>query len=411
MALGLLSGVIIARTLGPADKGAIALYTMMVSFLATLGNPGLGAANVFLVGSGRLRAQQAWANSWWLSWILGTVLGLMVFFCLPLLGILFKRPIDMGHLYIALVGLPLAILLDCQLNLLRGLQRIGGFNSAQLLRQAARLIFIAALVAGLGYGVSGALWAANLSMGLAIVLTAMMLRKQGALRLTPSFAGLRDSLAYGLKLQPGQIVQFLNYRLDLFLLAAMADSRQVGLYTTAVFIAELVWYIPNGVNIVLYPAVSASRDDAQARKLSIRAMKHSLLWSLALAAALALAARWLIALLYGQAFLPAASALRVLLVGMVAMVPAKLALNHLAGIGRPQYLTYAAILGMAATLGLDLWLIPRWGFMGAAWASSGSYAAIGIASILWLKQHAGIGLKEILIIKHEDIDEYFRYLS
>lgn len=411
LALGLASGIIIARCLGPADKGAVALYTMMIGFLATLGNPGMGAANIFLVGRGRLGACQAWANSWWLSWIMGTALGLLTFFCLPLFSILFQRPVDMGHLAIALIGLPPAILLDCQLNLLRGLQRIGWFNAAQLARTAARLIFVALLVAGLGYGLAGALWAANLSLGLAVVLTAMMLRRQGGLQLTPSLAGLKASLAYGLKLQPGQIVQFLNYRLDLFFLAALADSRQVGLYATAVFIAELVWYIPNGINIVLYPAVSASRDDAQARQISIRAMRHSMLWSVALAVALGLASRPMINLLYGQTFDPSAQALRILLLGMLAMVPAKLALNHLAGIGKPQYLTYAALLGLAGTTALDLWLIPRWGFIGAAWASVGSYLISFGGSLYWLKKHAGIGPGQGLLIRKPDLAEYQRWLG
>lgn len=411
LALGLGSGVIIARLLGPSAKGAITLYVMLTGALATAGNLGLGAANVYLVGSGRVAARTAWANSWWLSWTAGLGLSAAAFFAAPLAGLALRKPADMSLLAVALAGLPLAILFDCQVNLLRGLQRVGRFNLAVLLRHGVRLAALLVLVAWLEWGAAGALWAVNISLVLASAAAGYWLGRERAVSLMPSLNDFGRSLGYGLKALPGQMLQFLNYRLDLFILAAFWDSGQVGLYATAVFAAELVWHIPNGVNAALFPAVSAKEDSRLAAELSSRAMRHSVFWSLMLAAVMAAAAGPAIDFLYGKDFAPSAAALRILLLGAVAMVPAKLALNHLAGTGRPQYLSYAALLGLAMTVFLDLALIPRWGMMGAAWATSAAYLLVAGAGLYWMRRHGGAGLQESLFIRPEDFSQYHRLLG
>jgi len=411
LALGLGAGVLVARTLGPTAKGTIALYTMMAAVLATVGNLGLGAANVHLVGSGRATAERAWANSWWLSWTSGTGLAVAAFFLSPLLALALAKPIDMSLLAIALAGVPLAILLDCQLNLLRGLQRMRLVNLAAAARQALRLLLLMLFILFLKQGTSGALWALNIGLALASLLAFLLLRRQTAVSLRPSFHLLRESLGYGIKVQPGQVLQFFNYRLDIFLLALFWNSREVGLYTTATFAAELLWYIPNGINLVLFPTVSGTKDSREAGRLSAPIIRHTLLWTAILALGLGIAAEVLVTALYGENFRTAAHALRVLLLGVVAMAPGKLALNHLAGIGKPQYLTYAALAGLAATVALDLALIPRFGMMGAAWASAAAYTLTGAAGIWWLKRQAGVGLRESLVIRSQDLDLYQRTLG
>jgi O-antigen/teichoic acid export membrane protein len=410
LVLGLGSGVIIARWLGPSAKGTVTLYVMLAGALATAGNLGLGSANVHLVGSGRMSASKAWAGSWWLSWIVGLGLAAGAFFAAPLVGLALRKPADMNLLTAALAGVPLAILFDCQANLLRGLQLVGRFNLAMLSRHGSRLAALLALVAWLGLGVPGAIWAVNLSLAAAAALSAFWLWRNRAVSLMPSLNDLGRLLKYGLKAMPGQLLQFLNYRLDLFILGAFWDSRQVGLYATAVFAAELIWHIPNGINIALFPAISAEPDPAKAAELSSRVMRHSVFWCLLLAVAMAAAAGPVVDLLYGKDFAPSAAAWRVLLLGAVAMVPAKLALNHLAGIGRPQYLSYAALLGLAATATMDLALIPRWGMMGAAWASSAAYLLVALAGLYWLKRHGGAGLRKSLIIRAGDFNQYHRLL-
>jgi O-antigen/teichoic acid export membrane protein len=406
MVLGLACGVIVARYLGPTAKGAIALYGLIAGFLALAGNLGLGLANVHLAGSGQIAPGRAWANSLYMALLTGSLLAVMTIFLFPVLGIIVKRPVDMGLLGIVLCGAPLLLLLDYQINLLRGLGDLAGFNQSGLLRQAGRLLALGLLVAVFKGFVASALWAANISILLAVLWSGFRLTKKTALSLIPSWIVLKKSLSYGLKGQPGQIIQFFNYRLDLILLALFWTNREVGIYATAVFLAEMIWYIPAAVSTVLLPAVSSADSEARAKNISLKAIRHTVFLSLAAAIALALSAQWLISALYGAAFVPAVRALQILLFGVVMLSPAKLIVSHLAGVGKSQYVSYLALSGLGLTLLLDLILIPKFGMMGAAWASAAAYSCSGLLSLFWLKRHLKVEIVPSLILNKEDWQEY-----
>jgi O-antigen/teichoic acid export membrane protein len=406
LALGLLSGVVVARWLGPTAKGAIALYTVIAGFLSLIGNMGLGLANVHLTGSRQLDPSRAWANSLWFSLLAGSLLAVGTVFLFPILGIAIKRPIDMGLMGIALFGVPLLLLFDYQANLLRGAGDIRGYNITGFIRQAGRFALLALLVAGMGGQVGPALWSANISLALCLLWGGYRLHRSVGISLRPSWRGFKQSLSYGLKGQLGQIVQFFNYRLDMILLAAFWTNREVGIYATAVFLAELIWQIPAAVSTVLLPAVSSADDSLQAAALSIMAIRHTVFWSLAAALVLGLASEPLVTLLYGENFSGSVWPLRVLLLGIVLLSPAKLVVSHLAGAGKPQYVTYLALSGLGLTVLLDLALIPHFGIMGAAWASAMAYGCSGAISLVWLRRHLGTGLRQGLLLQKEDWQAY-----
>jgi O-antigen/teichoic acid export membrane protein len=157
---------------------------------------------------------------------------------------------------------------------------------------------------------------------------------------------------------------------------------------------------------VLLPAVSAMDDAGQGARHSARAIRHTVLWSLAAALLLAALARPLVGLLYGPAFGAAVPALWVLLAGVVALAPGKLAVSHLAAVGKAQYVSYMALAGLGLTVALDLLLIPRFGIIGAASASAAAYACSSIASLWWMRRETGIGLRQSLVPLRQDWLDY-----
>lgn len=400
---GLASGVVIARCLGPAAKGAVAVYALAAGFLALAGNLGLGMANVHLVARGEIEPRRAWANSLAVSLVLGVPMSVAAVFAAPLLGIALRRPPDMALLGIALGSVPLLILFDLQLNLLQGAGDIAGSNRGGVARQALRLAALLPLVALFPGGTAGALWSANVALAGGNLWCLILLRRRGAVALLPDWQCLSRSLGYGLKTLPGQLVQFFNYRLDLLMLALFWTNREVGVYSAAVFMAELVWYIPQAVITVLLPRVSAAGTAQQGLAMTARAIRHTVLWSVLSAVALAAVAPLLIGLLYGPAFADAVPALWVLLLGIAALAPGKLAVAHLAGDGHPQYYTYLALVGVGISVALNLALIPRFGIIGAAAASAAAYAVSGALALRWLRARTGVGLRRSLLVRREDL--------
>ncbi|MEP7356423.1 MAG: oligosaccharide flippase family protein [Anaerolineales bacterium] len=164
--------------------------------------------------------------------------------------------------------------------------------------------------------------------------------------------------------------QALSRNADVVLLSAIRGPAEVGMYQVA---AQIVGYTAN----MLTPMGQAILPDLQRsiglpRPQWMRRLRHVTLFvgGLSLVGALAvyLLAPWMIHLVVGDKFLPAAGAVRIMIWSMVFsgalfwLFPLMLALRY-------QWLRVASvILSGASQIAFLALLVPRFGYQGAAWA-------------------------------------------
>src|SRR5262249_22501503 len=75
--------------------------------------------------------------------------------------------------------------------------------------------------------------------------------------------------------------------------------------------------------------------------------------------------------LFGEAFAPAAGGLAVIIWSVVFMFANTLSMQALFAFDREKTITQIAAVTLLVNLGLNLWLVPRFGFVGACWATLG----------------------------------------
>jgi O-antigen/teichoic acid export membrane protein len=194
----------------------------------------------------------------------------------------------------------------------------------------------------------------------------------------PSLPLARTIAGYGIRAQVGGVLSLLNLRLDFLILGALAGPAVLGTYAIASKFAELLKILPMALTYVLYPKYSnqtRSAAAASARELLPRAAA-----TVALAAVpLWLAATYLLPIVYGPAFRSAVEPAHILLLGLSAEGVAGVITAFLYGIGRPGLNSIAMGFGVVVTVALDLLLIPRFGAVGAAVASSAAYVSSTMA--------------------------------
>jgi len=186
----------------------------------------------------------------------------------------------------------------------------------------------------------------------------------------------KGSAKYGLKCYFGNLAQFLNYRLDMFLVAIFLTPIAVGFYSISVGIAEKLWMLPGSIATVLFSKISSLKD-VEANNITSRVARHTFFIIFVISLFLAILAKPLIKILFGSAFLPSLAPLLILLPGVIALGGAKTLTADLAGRGRPEVGTIASFISLAVNVPLNLWLIPKWGISGAAFASSIAYIFSG----------------------------------
>ena len=83
----------------------------------------------------------------------------------------------------------------------------------------------------------------------------------------------------------------------------------------------------------------------------------------------------------------------------------------LMGRGFPLYGSQAAALGFTITMVLDLLLIPRWGMVGAASASTVAYSLSAFYIIYRYSLTSGISWGDFLLLRSKDVSLIFKRLT
>ncbi len=384
--LATLNAAVIARILGPSGKGILALTVLMPNVFALFLSGGISVANVYYTGQKRYDLPTLSANAMAIT-VMATALGIVIAAGLYASGLMAKLlpGVPLGLLALALLGLPFSLLNNYFTSLLQGLQRISQINLASLIQRSSLVALSILLVAGLGWGLIGAVLAVLASSVLAVAVLSVMLHRCGA-RFWPRWNSLviKTTLKFGLRGYVANVLQFFNYRLDLFLVNYFLGPSSTGIYTVAVAMAEMLWYLPNAVGFVIFPKAANTTAEAMNR-FTPRVFRLTLALTAAGAVALAIIGKPFIEIVYSPAFASAYGPMLALLPGVVLLGGGKVLTNEIAGRGYPQYNSIASGASLVLTVGLDLWLIPRLGVLGAAVASSVAYVAIFILALVFYR--------------------------
>ena len=288
-------------------------------------------------------------------------------------------------------------------GILLGSGQLARFNKSQWFVPLARFALVLLFLGVLGWAVEGAVLAETLS--LALVLPLLFLGSA----LPVKFGHLDLSLMgrmlkLGIKFAAALLMINLLYRVDVLMLTELSTLDQVGAYSLASNIGELLWQLPGAISVAVL--MHAARDSGGADFLS-RVPQIARLTTLAClvgAVVFAVALPALIPLIYGDEFGKTAFMVQILLPGIVAFAAFKIVHMALVGDGSPWPAVAAAFPALVINVLLNFLLIPRYGGDGAALASSISYLiATGILLAMFCKSRS-ISMASMVVLSRSDFE-------
>jgi O-antigen/teichoic acid export membrane protein len=192
---------------------------------------------------------------------------------------------------------------------------------------------------------------------------------------------MRSILSYGARVYPASISGYFNYRADTLLIQALlvSSAGPLGLYSMAVTMAELIFYIPDAVTTIFMPTIAGSTADSADAKLG-RVSRMTFLVTASCAIAL-IPVAWLGIHLVLPRFIDCLPAFLVLLPGVVSLSLAKVMTSYISGRGKPGPVSVGSGITLFLNLGANVILIPTYGIVGAAAASLLSYTALAVMMI------------------------------
>lgn len=408
--LSMITGIITARMLGPHKRGVFALVYLFASTVVTFGKLGLSQASVYSIRRDRIPPERVAANALFVALALGGVLALGAWVFREHLLATFLRGVPVWAVMISLPLIPV-LLFESYFNAI--IQALGQFG----LYNRRMMIGTASLVTGMFVFlvlIRGDLEAAILVVALNPIMMDTWLLvtvwRMLHMRLRVDFRLLGRELRFGVKSHVQVLAQHLHLRADVYLVAYFLNPSEVAFYVMAVRLAEFMLDIPRSVGMVLYPRL-ASLDDPEMYRLSAQGCRRTLLVTSCAAVAISLIGPLLIVLWYGRAYAPAAKPLPLISMGIVMMSVLVLLTQTFTSRGKQQVNIAVGFVALGGNLGLNLFLIPAMGIVGAALSSAISYsAAAGLLIVLFLRE-SGLSLGDVLVPKVEDLQFFWSLVT
>lgn len=381
--LGFGASVIIARALGPAGYGLIALVSLVLAVADTLGDFGLTYAAVRAVARtlGPEPARARWLSQGFFSLALITnALSALAGFLLagPIARLVLGRPEADPLLRLAMVGLIAVAANGFAMALLQSLRRFTQLAALQILTAGTYLIGILVLAATNRLDVAPVvlLGAVNPLVGFVVGLRAL---PQGFFSLRESVApparrAWTELAGFGKWLWVSAILSLLAAQLDLAMLSRWAPAAVVGVYALAFNLAMKMDIVNQTRLTVLLPGVSSLQTSDEMRAFVMRSLKRS---AVLVAGVLLLIPffRPFIVTFYGPVYADAVRALLVLTVVVLFDLVTTPAILLGFPLDQPRALAASDGVRVAILVAAGWLLIPPFGPIGAALARLASRVA------------------------------------
>lgn len=406
--IGIATGVLTARFLGPDDRGLLTLLLLLPRTITSFGNVGIDTASIYQHRRDNVPIGTLFWNAFIYTVVVAGVAALIVWnWRQPLLGALVARA-DPWYVIIPLLTVPFLMSVQMSGALARARQDFSTYNRRTLLEKILTLVGLGIVFSML----TGTVWQCLLVFLLIPAVVALWLcwdlrRYLGS---GPDLGVFRKSLGFGIKSYFQNLSQHIHHRADLYLVALFLTNAELAFYSIGANLAERVLLVPNSLGMVLFPRLVSS-SAADAAQLTARAARHTALFGFATAVPVLLFGEWLIRLLYGSAYLSAAVPMYIVITGVLFIGVTRILMRYITSVNKHQYNALMVLGAAGVNVVLNLALIPRFGIVGAALASLVTYTLQSAFALYVFRQLTGLPVGACIVPTPADVSHLGRVLQ
>ncbi len=408
---GFVASIIIARVLGPEEKGVYSLAFLFQGLMVNFLDVGIGRSTVYHVGKKMFSLKELLGANIALSSLIGIVSmaagTLFVFF----LDKIIFPDVPKKYLLLALMLVPLYLFLNYIVNIFLGLQKIKIYNFFQSSLSLLLLVFLLVLLFFGKITITAAIISQILAYLFSIAAAFFAAKTFAAGFCLPrELAIYKSIIGYGFKSYLGNIITFFQYRINMFLISIFLNPLAVGFYSIAAGLAEQIWIISEASGSMLFARVVSETDGKKLKEFTPMICRNVIFATFAMCVFLFFIGPSLITFFYSFRFYDSVAPFRILMVGIVAMSGWRILSNDLYGRGLPMINAFISAFSIVFTVALGVLIIPIWGIIGAAWATSLSYALVFILVLFIYKKISQNAISDIIFIKKTDLNLQFNIL-
>ena len=409
--LGLVGSVILARWLGPNQRGVFDAIILIPTILQYFVNFGLSSATVYFTAQPNSNKNAIWSSLLLIGFIQSVIGFLLGWFIVELyLQKYFINSIYLGHLY--LLTVPMGLFGMYATYMLQGASHFKITNFLKCIVPIGYCIGILWLKFHHNLSIENLVYLQLVIQFSYLIIAVFFLYKifltYFLFKIEYDF--IRQMLTYSVKIWFGDISQLVNSRVDQFLIGVFLSSQELGIYTVAISVAGFTGIFANAVRTIMLPSIIGRKSFQEKITETLNFFKKYWFFSIFFHAIFALILPFLIPFVFGNTYSESIIICQILIVGSF-FVNAKTVLSGgVLGMGFPEILSYVEAIGMIISIILSILLIRINGLIGISIAISLASFCQFLGLVIFTHKK-GIPYKKIFYTSRNKLNENFKWLK
>lgn len=396
--ISFIGGIILARFLGPSDRGVWAIYLYTLTLVSLFVNAGIAEASIYMLNKEDGSKTNTVSSLITHQILVCAILGLATFFCYRFFEV------DLLDFFLLALCTVMVIFNSLFRHFLLAEKDIKKYNLSVVLENVC-FVLLLLFFCFKGLTILNVILSYLVSIGVATTYLLVQIKTKFKIRLfqKKDYSIIKKGYSFGFSLFFTGLGGFGLQRINFYVLDFFSGSKMVGLFTVASAIPAIYENIPQQMSTIAYTYTSGEMEDDYRKKIATGIVKGVFYCMIVGILPIAIFPEAIVKLIFGEAFAGIGFTMIVLCVSAILLGISGILFNMLAGIGKSGYGTSLTIINLSITLVSSILMVQYFGIEGAAYARLLA-AFVSLTFIgYYFSRHYKISVGEMLIIKKEEI--------
>ncbi len=390
----------IAVLIGPSDQGLFYWFLQTVLVCSAIFSMGIGTSAVYHLPR-HPEKQNAAITSVAVIVISSTAFWITTSFLLiKQLNLQSYIPVSISLLIIATIVFDL---LNALYSIFLGLNKSKVYNKlalAQVLLQLA-LLFLFFMI--FESKLSATIYSYMFSIGFIFCIALCILFYKCHFKLSFRITNLRQLFFFGISAWFPALIYLVNLRLSFYMIQFFCGTMQSGIFSVALILSEILWFIPDSITTILLPRISGETDFVRKKAFGNMISRFTVLTTIVTSILLSLSG--FVFFHYFGHYSASTMPFLLLIPGVAIYSICKVTSTMLIALGKLGIANISSFIMMIINVLLCVILIPRLQTNGAAIATGLTYLSGSLIAFVYYSRITHSSLSEFLIPKRSDFEK------
>ena len=404
IASGYIIHAYLGRLLKPADYGRYGIIVTLATMTIVLIGDGIPKALSKFISQYPHKERTIKKKAAILQFALVSTVTILYFLAAPLIAAFFKDDSLIPLIRLSAPIIPAFAAASFYNHYFNGLRQFGIQSMQSGVRGLMRIGAILALA--YYFGLNGAILGYIVAPALVSVFAFITDKRR---KKSPAANGGNHDISYKtlINFAAGIVGFMVAYNLvinvDLFLTKRiLLDDYWVGIYNAVITLGRIPFYLFSNLAFILLPTIAnilENRAKEEARSLIAGSMRYLMMLIIPTTTALVIYSNEIIRLLYSKKYIDGNISLKIMFLGATALTIFYVATFILNGSGRVHFSANMTWVGVAVNVLLNYALIPRYGIVGSALATTFTSAVLMVISLILIYRTFGSFFQVVSCLK------------